>query len=57
MTPASWVALHSRRYMHRYGVTNADFGVISVVDRHHAANPDAWFYEKPITLEDHQASR
>ena len=58
MTPASWVALHSRRYMHRYGVTNADFGVISVVDRLHAAtNPDAWFYEKPITLEDHQASR
>ena len=58
MTPASWVALHSRRYMHRYGVTNADFGVISVVDRHHAAtNPDAWFYEKAITLEDHHASR
>jgi len=58
MTPASWVALHCRRYMHRYGVTNADFGVISVVDRLHAAtNPDAWFFEKPITLEDHQASR
>ncbi|MCB1015800.1 MAG: lipid-transfer protein [Acidimicrobiales bacterium] len=58
MTPASWVALHARRYMHRYGVTNADFGVVSVVDRHHAAtNPDAWFFEKPITLEDHQASR
>ncbi len=58
MTPASWVALHARRYMHRYGVTNADFGVISVVDRLHAAtNPDAWFYEKPITIEDHQASR
>jgi acetyl-CoA acetyltransferase len=29
-----------------------------VVDRiHAAANPNAWFYEKPITLEDHQRSR
>ena len=44
--------------MHDYGVTNEDFGRIAVVDRKHAAtNPDAWFYERPITLEDHQASR
>jgi len=58
LTPASWVALHARRYMHAYGVTNEHFGAIAVVDRRHAAtNPDAWFYERPITLEDHQASR
>jgi acetyl-CoA acetyltransferase len=58
MTPASWVALQARPYMHRYGVTNEDFGAIAVVDRAHAAtNPDAWFYERPITLADHQASR
>ncbi len=58
LTPASWVALHARRYMHAYGVTNEDFGRIAVVDRAHAAtNPDAWFYERPITLADHQASR
>ena len=57
LTPASWVAVHARRYMHEYGVTNADFGRIAVVDRHHAAtNPDAWFFERPITLDDHQAS-
>ena len=57
-TPASWVALHAQRYMSAYGVTNADFGKISVIDRKHAAtNPDAWFYEKPITLEEHQRSR
>jgi acetyl-CoA acetyltransferase len=44
--------------MHEYGVTNADFGRIAVVDRKHAAtNPDAWFYQRPITLADHQASR
>ena len=58
LTPASWVALHAQRYMHEYGVTNEDFGRIAVVDRKHAAtNPDAWFYERPITIEDHQASR
>ena len=58
MTPAAWVALHARRYMETYGATNADFGKIAVVDRAHAAtNPDAWFYERPITLDDHQASR
>jgi acetyl-CoA acetyltransferase len=58
MTPAAWVALYARPYMERYGVTNADFGRIAVVDRAHAAtNPDAWFYERPITLDDHQASR
>lgn len=58
LTPASWVAVHARRYMHEYGVTNADFGRVAVVDRAHAAtNPDAWFYGRPITLDDHQASR
>ena len=58
LTPASWVALHARRYMDRYGVTNADFAPIAIVDRMHAANnPAAWFHDRPITFEDHQASR
>jgi acetyl-CoA acetyltransferase len=58
MTPASWVAMFAQRYMHEYGATSADFGVVSVADRKHAAtNPKAWFYEQPITLEDHQSSR
>jgi acetyl-CoA acetyltransferase len=57
LTPASWVALHARRYMHAYGATNEDFGRITVVDRAHAAtNPAAWFHGRPITIEDHQAS-
>jgi acetyl-CoA acetyltransferase len=58
LSPAGWVALHARRYMHEYGVTNEHFGRISVVDRKHAAtNPAAWFYQRPITLEEHQKSR
>ncbi len=58
VTPASWVAMFARRYMHEYGATSEDFGRVAVADRKHAAtNPKAWFYERPITLEDHQDSR
>ena len=57
-TPAKTYALAFQRYMHRYGLTNEDFGRYTVVARQHAAtNPNAWFYERPITLDDHQASR
>jgi acetyl-CoA acetyltransferase len=58
LTPASWAAMFAQRYMHLTGATSEDFGRIAVADRKHAAtNPKAWFYEQPITLEDHQASR
>ncbi len=58
LTPAQWVAMFATRYMHEYGATSEDFGAIAVADRKHAAtNPKAWFYGKPITLEEHQASR
>ena len=57
-TPASWVAMFAQRYMHTYGATSEDLGRVAVAHRAFAAtNPDAWFYEKPITLEDHQSSR
>jgi acetyl-CoA acetyltransferase len=58
LTPASWISLNATRYMHTYGVTNADFGRAVVQFRNYAAtNPDAHFFERPITLDDHQASR
>jgi len=57
-TPAAQVAMIARRYMHLSGATSRDFGAVSVADRRHAANnPNAYFYGKPITIEDHQASR
>jgi acetyl-CoA acetyltransferase len=57
-TPASWIALGAQRYMTEYGVTNEDFGRVSVAQRKYAANnPASWFYDKPITLADHQASK
>lgn len=57
-TPAATVAMQARRYLHEYGATSADFGRVAVADRKHAAtNPAAFFYGRPITLEDHQSSR
>ncbi|MER7362159.1 lipid-transfer protein [Nonomuraea wenchangensis] len=58
MTPAAWVAMFARRYMHTFGATSEDFGRVAVAMRRHAAtNPAAWFHGRPITLEEHQASR
>jgi acetyl-CoA acetyltransferase len=58
LTPASWMAFNSTRYMHEFGVTSADIGRAVVQMRAYAAtNPNAWGYQNPITLEDHQASR
>ncbi|GAA0269847.1 lipid-transfer protein [Cryptosporangium japonicum] len=57
-TPASWVAMFAQRYLHTYGATSEDLGRVAVTMRAHAAtNPAAWFYQRPITLEQHQASR
>jgi acetyl-CoA acetyltransferase len=58
LTPASWMSLNSTRYMHDYGATSADFGRAVVQLRAYAAtNPNAHFHGRPITLDDHQASR
>jgi acetyl-CoA acetyltransferase len=58
LTPASWMSLNSTRYMHEYGATSADFGRAVVQMRAYAAtNPNAHFHGRPITLDDHQASR
>ncbi|MER5883795.1 lipid-transfer protein [Streptomyces sp. NPDC001941] len=58
LTPASWVAMAAQRYLHAYGLAPEVFGHVAVVDRRHAAtNPAAYFHGKPITLEEHAASR
>jgi acetyl-CoA acetyltransferase len=52
------MALNSVRYMHSCGATNEDFGRAVVQFRQYAANnPNAHFYQQPITLDDHQNSR
>jgi acetyl-CoA acetyltransferase len=58
LTPAQHVAMFARRYMHAYGATSEDYGRVAVTMRKHAAvNPRAWFYSRPLTLAEHQASR
>jgi acetyl-CoA acetyltransferase len=57
-TPASWIALFAQSYLHKYGASTESFGQVAVASRKHAANnPHAYFHGRPITLEDHQASR
>lgn len=57
-TPAKVYALTFQNYMHEFGLTNADFGSYTVVARDWAStNPAAQFFNRPITLDDHQSSR
>ena len=58
MTPASWVAMFTNRYMHQSGCKSTDLAEIAVMQRSHAVNnPAAFFYQKPLTIEEHQTSR
>ena len=58
MTPASWVAMFTQRYMHEYGCTSLDLAQVAVSARKHAVgNPDAFFHQRPLTIQDHQESR
>jgi acetyl-CoA acetyltransferase len=57
-TAAAFIAMGMRRYMHETGATERDFANLAVNSRGFAAtNPAAFFYGKPITVEDHLASR
>jgi acetyl-CoA acetyltransferase len=59
MTPAAWVAMFAQRYLHdlrrdHRGLRARQRGRPQARREQPEA---AWFYGKPITLEDHQASR
>lgn len=57
-SPAQMVAMAARRHMHLYGTQSHHFGAIAVACRHHAnLNPNAMMHGRPMTLDDHQASR
>jgi acetyl-CoA acetyltransferase len=58
MTPTSWVAMFSQRYMHEFGAKGTDLAQVAVSTRKHAVNnPAAFFHGRPLTIEDHQSSR
>ena len=58
MTPASWVAMFTQRYMYESGCTGDDLAEICLAQREHAVkNPRAFFYQKPLTLEEYRNAR
>jgi acetyl-CoA acetyltransferase len=58
LSPAAILSLQTLPWMRSRGLTNRDYADYIVGIRDFAAtNPAAWFYERPITVEDHQASR
>jgi acetyl-CoA acetyltransferase len=58
LTPASWVAMVTQRYMHLTGCKSSDLAQVAISTRKHAAvNPNAFFHGVELTLDDHQRSR
>jgi acetyl-CoA acetyltransferase len=58
LNPGQMYAQAAVRHMHQYGTTSAHFGMVAVACRKHAnLNPRALMHERPLTLDDHQASR
>lgn len=58
LTPQHGLAMSTRRRMFETGRTSEQFGRQAVIQREHAnRNPKATFYDRPLTLEDHQNSR
>jgi acetyl-CoA acetyltransferase len=58
LSPAAILSLQTLPWMRERGLTNRAFADYIVGIRDFAAtNPAAWFYKRPITVEDHQASR
>ena len=58
LTPQHGLAMATRRRMFETGVTSRHFGMQAVAQRAHAnRNPRATFHDRPLTLEEHQASR
>lgn len=56
-SPAGGAALAMQRYMARYGATSADLAAVPVAMRKHARLSPYAVMRKPMTVEDHQASR
>lgn len=57
-SPAQMYALEARRHMHEFGTTSAQFGAVAVASYANAQrNPRAVMYGRPLSLEQHQASR
>ncbi|QFU75708.1 lipid-transfer protein [Halioglobus maricola] len=58
LTPASWTAMVTQRWMHRTGVTKDALFEVARTTRDYAVNnPGAFFYEQPLTREAYDNAR
>jgi acetyl-CoA acetyltransferase len=58
LSPAHRFGMFARRHMLKYGTTSRQFGHVAVTMRANALrNPNAMMYGRPLTIEEHQASR
>jgi acetyl-CoA acetyltransferase len=54
---ANYHGLLASRHMHEFGTTSEQLGAVAVATRRWAnKNPQAYMYDRPLTLEDHQQS-
>ena len=57
-TPAQWIAIRTRRFMHEHDVTQDALAAIALASYHHAQfNPRAVMYGKPLTRQAYDESR
>jgi acetyl-CoA acetyltransferase len=58
LIPGSWIAMIANKYMHKYGVTREDLGLVAISQRNHALrNPRAYGYGKPLNMADYLSSK
>ena len=58
LTPASWVATYTMRYMHLHGITqDALFEVAHSTREYAVNNPNAFFYQRSFTREEYDNSK
>jgi len=58
LTPTSWVAMFTQRYMHKTGCTKEALCEVALRTREYAVkNPNAFFYQKPLTREQYYGAR
>jgi acetyl-CoA acetyltransferase len=58
LTPASWVAMFTQRWMHLTGVTKDALFEVAHTTRNYAVNnPNAFFYQRPFDRAEYDAAR
>lgn len=57
MSPTSWVAMFTKRWMHETGATREQMAQVALVCRENALrNPRSMFYGRPLTMEEYLRS-